>query len=149
MSSYSLDKAYKIEEVSGVGAYYALVQGQMVGEAKLPEVSNAGKLLGLTVHSQTRQGGHVAVRKAGIGRATAAGPIGLGDPVNVEAATGKVKAIDEAAGTAIQCLGFAETSAAKDGDVIEVFLSIHERTAIGAVDAAQRDVDAEAGQSDS
>ena len=129
MSSYILDKAYAIDESSGVGAYRVVVQGTNAGEAKLPAGANAAKILGVTVHSQTRQGGHVAVRKAGIARVTAAGVIAVGAPVNIDGATGKVKAIDETTGTAIDCLGFAETAAAADGDVIELFISIHERTA--------------------
>lgn len=127
MSSYLLDKAYAIDEAGGVGAYLVVVQGANAGEAKLPAAANAGGMLGVTVHSQSRQGAHVAVRKAGIARVTAAGAIGLGAPVNIDGTSGKVKAIDEAATTHIECLGFAETAAAADGDVIEVFISIHER----------------------
>ncbi len=125
MSSYILDKAYSIDETDGVGAYRVVVCGTNPGEAKLPSGANVGKILGVTVHSQTRQGGNVAVRKAGIARVTAAGAIALGDRVNVADATGKVKALDESPGTFIECLGYAETPASGDGDVIEVFLSIH------------------------
>jgi hypothetical protein len=129
MSSYILDKAYAIDETSGVGAYLAVVQGTNAGEAKLPGAANAGSILGLTVHSQSLEGANVAVRKAGIAKAVAAGAIDVGAPVNVAGATGKVKAIDEATDTKINCLGFAETPASADGDVIEVFISIHERIA--------------------
>ena len=58
----------------------------------------------------------------------AASAITVGAPVNVAGSTGKVKAISETTGTKINCLGFAETAAGADGDVIEVFLSLHERT---------------------
>lgn len=129
MSSYILDKAYSIDEVSGVGAYLAVVHGASAGEAKLPAAANAGGILGVTVHSQSRQGGHVAVRKAGIARVTAAGAITVGAPVNIDGASGKVKAIDEAAATSVECLGYAETAAGADGDLIEIFISIHERPA--------------------
>lgn len=129
MSSYILDKAYAIDEANGVGAYRAVVQGTDAGECKLPGAANAGAILGVTVHSQSRQGANVAVRKAGIARVAAAAAIGVGAPVNIAGATGKVKAIDETTGTKVQCLGFAETAAGADGDVIEVFLSMHERTA--------------------
>lgn len=129
MSSYILDKAYSINESGGVAAYRVVVQGSNAGEAELPGGANAGALLGVTVHSQTREGGNVAVRKAGIARVMAAGAIDPGDPVNIAGTTGKVKGIDETQGTAIQCLGFAETAAGADGDLIEVFISIHERTA--------------------
>jgi hypothetical protein len=129
MSSYILDKAYAIEEANGVGAYVVAVQGTAAGGAKLPTAANAGAILGVTVHSQSLQGANVAVRKAGIARVKAAGEIALGAPVNVAGTSGKVKAIDETEGTAVNCLGFAETAAAADGDVIEVFISLHERIA--------------------
>jgi hypothetical protein len=127
MSSYILDKAYAIEEADGVGAYLAVVQGTAPGKAKLPAAANAAGALGATVHSQTRQGANVAVRKAGIARIKAAGPIDVGSPVNIAGASGKVKAVSEASGTHINCLGFAETAAAADGDLVEVFLAPHER----------------------
>jgi len=129
MSSYILDKAYAIEDATGVGAYLAVVQGTGAGGAKLPGAANAGAILGVTVHSQSLAGANVAVRKAGIARVKAAGVIALGAPVNVAGTSGKVKAIDEAQGTKINCLGFAETAAGADGDVIEVFIALHERTA--------------------
>jgi hypothetical protein len=129
MSGYILDKAYAIEDASGVGACLVVVQGSAAGGAKLPTASNAGSILGVTVHSQSFQGANVAARKAGIARVKAAGVIALGAPVNVAGTSGKVKAISETTGTKINCLGFAETAATADGDVIEVFLAPHERTA--------------------
>lgn len=127
MASYILDKAYSIDEENGVGAYRVVVHGPTQGQAKLPGAANAGAILGVTVHSQSREGGHVAVRKAGIARVMAAGAIGLGDPVNIAGVSGKVKAINESAGTHVQCLGFAETSSFADGDIVEVFIAPHER----------------------
>jgi hypothetical protein len=129
MASYILDKAYSIDEAAGVAAYRVVVHGANAGQAKLPSAGNQGAILGVTVHSQTRRGANVAVRKAGIARATAAGPIAVGDPVNVADAGGKVKAVNEPAATRVNCLGFAETAAAADGDIIEIFISLHERVA--------------------
>ena len=129
MSSYILDKAYAIDEANGVGAYRVVVQGTNPGEAKLPAAANAGSILGVSVHGQSRQGGHVAIRKAGIARVSAAGAISVGAPVNIANSSGQVKAINEAQGTRVQCLGFAETAAGASDDIIEVFISIHERTA--------------------
>jgi hypothetical protein len=126
MSSYILDKAYSIGESEGVPAYRVLVHGDNAGQAKLPADANAGGIVGVTVHSQSRPGGNVAVRKAGIARVAAAGAISLGAPVNIAGASGKIKAIDEADGTLINCLGFAETPASEDGDIIDVFLSLHQ-----------------------
>lgn len=129
MASYILDQAYSINQAGGIGAYLVVVIGSKAGECKLPLAANAGSILGVTVHSQTLNGNNVAVRKAGIAKVIASGPITIGAPVNIAGTSGKVKAINEGAGTKIACLGFAETAAAADGDVIEVFLSLHERTA--------------------
>jgi hypothetical protein len=128
MSHYILDKAYKITDSGGAAAGRVVVQGTNAGECKLPAAANAGAILGVTVHSQTTQNQNVAVRKAGIARVVAGGVVAVGAPVNVAGVTGKVKAIAETAGTKINCLGFAETAAGADGDVIEVFISLHERT---------------------
>jgi len=150
MFHYILDKAYKIMDCGGVWGGLVVVQGTNPGECKLPETANAGAILGVTVHGQSRQNQNVAVRKAGIARVVAAGPIFTGDPVNVAAGAaansgscsecgaplvvptvmwGRVKRIDELPGTKINCLGFAETAASDDGDILEVFISLHERTA--------------------
>lgn len=129
MANYILDKAYEVSDTDGVAAYRVVVQGTNAGECALPGAANAPKILGVTTHAQTLKGQNVAVRKAGIARVVAAGAVALGVPVNVAGTTGKVKAISETAGTKINCMGFAETAASADGDIIEVFLSFHERTA--------------------
>jgi hypothetical protein len=129
MPQYLLDRAYKITDANGVGANLVVVQGTNAGECKLPASANDGNILGVTVHAQSRQNKSVAVRKAGVAEVIAAGAITVGSPVNVAGSSGKVKAIDETGGTKINCLGFAETAASADGDIIEVFISLHERTA--------------------
>ncbi|MCD6384204.1 DUF2190 family protein [Candidatus Sumerlaeota bacterium] len=127
MSNYILDKAYTITSENGVQAYRVVVVGSNPGECQLPSAANDGKILGVTLFSQENKGRNVTVRKAGIARCVAAGAINLGDPVNIADSSGKVKAINESSGTHINCVGFAETSASADGDIIEVFLSFHER----------------------
>lgn len=129
MASYILDKAYEVTDSGGVAAHRVVVQGTNAGECALPGAANAGGILGVTVHSQSLQNQNVAVRKAGIARVEAAGAITLGAPVNINGTGGKVKAINEATDTKINCVGFAETAASADGDIIEVFLSLHERIA--------------------
>ena len=129
MSHYILDKAYKVNETSGVEAYRAVVQGTSAGECAYPGASNAGSILGTTVHTQSRQNASVAVRKAGIAKVVAASAISVGDPVNVADTSGRVKAVDETTGAAVNCLGFAETAASAEGDIVEVFISLHERIA--------------------
>jgi hypothetical protein len=129
MPSYILDKAYKVTDANGVDANLVVVQGTNAGECALPGAANAGAVLGVTMHSQSLQNKNVSVRKAGIASAVAAGTIAVGAPVNIAGTSGKVKAIDESSGTKINCVGFAETAASADGDIIDVFLSLHERTA--------------------
>ena len=129
MPSYILDKAYKVTDANGVDANLVVVQGTNAGECALPGAANAGAILGVTMHSQSLQNKNVSVRKAGIASVVAAGAISVGVPVDVAGTSGKVKAIDETSGTKINCVGFAETAASADGDIIDVFLSLHERTA--------------------
>lgn len=130
MPVYLLDRAYTITDASGVGANLVVVQDTNDGECALPGAANAAKVLGVTTHAQSNQNEGVSVRKAGIASVVAAGAISVGDPVNVAGTSGKVKAVNEAASTKVNCLGFAETTAAADGDIIDVFISVHERIAV-------------------
>ncbi|MBX7247005.1 MAG: DUF2190 family protein [Candidatus Sumerlaeaceae bacterium] len=129
MPVYLMDKSYKVTTSGGVSANRVLVQGPSPGECAMPATANAAKILGVTVHNQPTLGRSVSVRKAGIAEVMAASSIAVGAPVNIHGTSGKVKTVNETAGTKVQCLGFAETAAAADGDIIEVFISIHERTA--------------------
>lgn len=129
MAIYLMDKSYRITTSGGVASGRVVVAGSVAEQCALPAAANAGKLLGITMTSQTEAGRAVAVRKAGIAQVVAAGAITVGAPVNIADSSGRVKAVSESAGTKVQCLGFAETSAAAAGDLIEVFISIHERTA--------------------
>lgn len=128
MPIYLMDKAYRITSGGGVATHRVVVQGGASGECTLPGGPNAGGILGVTVHGQPASGRGVSVRKAGIVEVVASGAIGVGAPVNIHGVTGKVKAINEGVGSKVNCLGFAETAASADGDLIEVFLSIHQRT---------------------
>jgi hypothetical protein len=129
MASYILDKAYAVNETKGVDAYVVVVQGPAAGECRLPYEANEGKILGVTVHCQSLQGSFVTVRKAGIARVIADCAIEPGDAVcTAPGRTGRVIRADVfPGGTKINCLGFAETLAEKPGDVIEVFISLHQR----------------------
>ncbi len=129
MSNYILDKAYSVSDAGGVDKCRVVVQGTNAGECALPSAANDGAVLGVTLFSQPTQGRSVSVRKAGIARCEAAGAISVGAPVNIAGTSGKVKVVDEATDTKVNCIGFAETAAAADGDIIEVFLSFHERIA--------------------
>ena len=127
MSNYILDKAYKITDASGVGANLVVVQDTNDGECALPGAANAAKILGVTTFAQSNQDKSVSLRKAGVARVVASGSISAGDPVNIAGTSGKIKTVNESGGTLVNCLGFAETSASADGDIIDVFLSVHQR----------------------
>ncbi len=128
MASYILDKAYAAADDDGIGACRVVVQGDNPGEAKLPTEANAGAILGVSVHSQPLRGANIAVRKAGIARVLAAAPIRVGAPVNIADTSGRVKEVDEDTGAKVNCLGFAETAADNENDLVEVFIALHERT---------------------
>mgnify|MGYP007049499199 CR=1 FL=1 len=128
MAIYLMDKTYRITNSGGTSAGRVVCAGMSTGQCTLPAAANAGKILGVTVTSQPELGRGISVRKAGIADVIAAGVIPAGAPLNIADATGRVKAVNEATGTKVQCLGFAETSSTQAGDVIEVFISIHERT---------------------
>ncbi len=127
MAHYILDKAYKATDAAGVEAYAVVVHGVNAGECRLPAAANDAKILGVTVHAQTLQNHSVSVRKAGIARVVAAGAIALGAPVNIAGATGRVQTVGPHASGKANCLGFAETAATAAGDIIEVFICLHER----------------------
>ena len=130
MSSYLLDKTYTVNNTKGVDAYAVVVQGPAAGECRLPYEANEGKILGVTMHSQSLRGANVAVRKAGTAYVVADCPIEPGDAVcTAPEGSGRVTRLDYfPVGTKINCLGFAETGAEKAGDAIEVFISLHQRT---------------------
>ena len=128
MAIYLMDKAYRIFNAGGVARGRVVVATSGSGGCTLPAAANAGKILGVTVTSQEKNEHHVSVRKAGIVEVVSAGVIGRGDPVNIADNQGRVKVVNETAGSKVQCLGFAETASTNAGDLVEVFISVHERT---------------------
>lgn len=128
MTIYLMDKTYRITNSGGVASARVVVAGAGTGQCALPAAGNAGKILGVTITSQPELGRGVSVRKAGIAEVVASGAISVGSPVNIADATGRVKLVNESAGTKVQCLGFAETGCSSAGDIVEVFISVHERT---------------------
>jgi hypothetical protein len=128
MAIYLMDKSYRIATTGGTPSGRVVVAGSTAGQCAVPAAANAGKILGVAVTSQTELGRSLSVRKAGTAEVTAAGAIAVGDPVNIADDAGRVKTVNESSGIKVQCLGFAETPAATAGDMIEVFISIHERT---------------------
>ena len=129
MPHYILDKAYTVSQSGGVGAHRVVVQATSAGECKLPASSgeNAGTVLGVTTHAQSENGRPVAVRKAGIALVEAAAAISVGQALEVSDTQGRVQAVSAlAAGESTKAVGYAETAATAAGDLVEVFLVIHQ-----------------------
>lgn len=127
MAIYLMDKTYRISTSGGVASRRVVVAGNATGQCKLPAEANEAKILGVTVTSQPELGRGISVRKAGIAEVVAAGAITPGSPVVIADNTGRVKQAGEVGGTASNVLGFAETGASNAGDVVEVFISIHQQ----------------------
>lgn len=128
MANYILDKAYQVTDQRGVPAYRVVVHGPEAGQCALPKRDNAGSILGVTVHAQECRGQNVAVRKAGIARVEAAAAMSLGAPVYASVGGFVAQRLACCEPRDYECLGFAETAAEKAGDIIEVFISMHQRT---------------------
>jgi hypothetical protein len=71
------------------------------------------------------QGEEVQVIRLGISRCVAASAISRGDTVNIADNQGRVKTVNEGAGTVINVVGFAEDAASSAGDVIRVLVTPH------------------------
>lgn len=124
-----LEKVYNAEGRQPIPSQRVVVAGT-TGEARLPHRSNADGILGVvTTPFGVRPIPCLVVRKAGLVMVEAAGEIAFGEPVNIADATGRVKRVDEPAGTPVNVVGFAESSATEEGDLIEVFLQFHQRVA--------------------
>ncbi len=119
-------QSYKIEDAAGVLRYRAVVRGAAEGGVKKPAAANEGKFVGITQDSQAVQNKAVTVKTQGRSFVVAAGVIAYGDAVGIGDNTGKVISAQTdyaaAAGVAknVYVIGFAETAAGADGDIIEI-----------------------------
>lgn len=94
MSNYVLDKAYRVSAENGIEAGRAVVRGADPEECTLPAAANAAAVLGISTHGQPRNGRYIGIRRIGITRAVAAGPIAAGERVCVADAQGRVKRLE-------------------------------------------------------
>lgn len=150
-----LDKSYRNDANVRILKYTALVIGATngAGYAGVPTAANAGKLVGIakedifepgvapwsggqaqitsgqapSAGAPSLQGRSIQVAKEGIVRCIAAGAIAAGDWVNVADNQGRVKTVNEVAGTLVNVIGLAETAATQAGDIIQVSLQMHSR----------------------
>lgn len=127
MALYLLDKAYRVAKPYSIAANRVVVAAPETGECKLPSGPNDGRILGITATAQPESGRRISVRKAGTIDVLAAGPIPYGAPVIVADIQGRIKAINPLDSGVFECVGFAETTAQGTNDMVEVFVSIHQR----------------------
>lgn len=157
MSEDILDKAYPSNVNVEIGKFSVVVSDTSVqtNGFALPGGSNAGKLLGVIQESllpdnvADYSGGVYnivsgtawptnavpasglglgrRVRRIGISRCVAASAINRGDRVNVNDTQGRIKTINETAGTLVHELGIAEEAAVQAGDVIRVMITLIDR----------------------
>ena len=128
MSHYVLDMTYTLSG-STIVRRSAVVRASNYGnDVSLPTATNATKFAGIAMTSQAIGGRALTVRKLGVAEAIAAGAIAAGAPLNIADGNGRVKALNEAAGTKVECIGFAESSATTTGDIIKIYICPHQRT---------------------
>lgn len=94
MGHYVLDIAYRVEGGDPIPRRRCVVAGESEGGCRMPAGANAWGVLGVALHTQSVEGAAVSVRRLGIARAEAAGPIPRGAMVRVAGADGRVAAID-------------------------------------------------------
>jgi hypothetical protein len=95
--------------------------GAEAGDCQAPAGANAGNLAGVA-YDIAKDGKAVALSEYAYAKVRAAGPIPLHSRVNVADAQGRVKAVDEAAGTAVILVGIAEKEAVQADQEIVVNL---------------------------
>ena len=87
----------------------------------------ADAILGVRRKPVSAGGMSPSLRPASRASSPPADPVGA--PVCVADDEGRVMRCNPGIGEATPCLGFAETSAADAGDIVEVFIALHQRSA--------------------
>lgn len=123
--------SYKVTDVGGVAIYRAVVQGANAGEVAKPGGAGVGKCVGFTQEAQGTQNRSVNVKEVGRTFAVAGAAIAVGDAVDINDNTGKVRSCQArlAAATAgaaevVNVVGYARTAAGADGDIIEIQIAV-------------------------
>lgn len=116
-----IDRQQKIFRNAG-GAecprYTVLVNGPGEAECQLPGGANARPLAGVA-YTGVNAGDAVALSEHNYEKVRAAGAIALGARVNVADVQGRIKAVNEAAGTVVTLVGIAEeTATAADQEIV-------------------------------
>ncbi len=107
-------------EGGAIGADLAVIQGTAAGEVKLP-AALGDRAKGVTALAASAAGKSLPIIILGPAVGTAAAAITAGTFVKVAGSTGKLQAVGgEGAGTTIEVVGIALTSAAADGDKFDL-----------------------------
>lgn len=111
-------KIYRNADGDAAPRYSVLVNGPGEAECQLPGGANAGSLAGVAYKSVNADDA-VALSEHNYEKVRAAGVIALHALVNVADVQGRVKAVSEAAGTAVTLVGIAEQAAtAADQEIV-------------------------------
>jgi hypothetical protein len=122
-------RSYKITDAGGVDKHLAVVRDG-AGAVKKPTGAGVGLCVGFTQEKQATQNRGVRLKVAGYTFAVAAAAITAGDAVDINGTTGKIRSaqtrMNAGVGTAdiVNVVGYAETAAGADGDIIEVRIAI-------------------------
>ena len=118
-------RTWRFKGAEGAAAKRVVVVGDAENECKNTATANAGRLLGVTFDSAADREG-VALSQYALPEIETAGAVAYGDPVNVAgdggnpALRGRVKVVNEAAGTVINLVGIAQEPATAAGQRIKV-----------------------------
>lgn len=112
------NKIYRNGAGDAAPRYSVLINGPGEAECQLPGAANAGSIAGVA-YGKADADDAVALSEHNYEKVRAAGPIPLHSLVNVADAQGRVKAVDEAAGTVVTLVGTCEQEAtAADQEVV-------------------------------
>ena len=111
-------KIYRSGTDAQCPAHAVLVNGPAAGECQLPAGANAGNLAGVS-YGKADPDEAVALSEHQYAKVRAAGAIPLHSRVNVADVQGRIKAVNEAGGTAVTLVGVAEEAAtAADQEIV-------------------------------
>ena len=113
----------RLAEGGAIGAGLAVIPGTDNNQqCKLPTAAGE-RALGLTFAGGDAVGRPVTIVTDGQSKGIASAAIAVGDPLEVAGASGKLRKAAPTVGVNANVLGFAQTSAAADGDEFDVQLA--------------------------
>lgn len=116
-------KIYRNAAGTALARYTVLVNGPGEAECQLPGGANATSLAGVS-YTGVAADDAVALSEHNYEKVRAAGAIALGARVNVADVQGRIKAVSEAAGSAVTLVGIAEEEATAADQKIVVNLRL-------------------------